>query len=189
MSCPTLCNPMEYSPWNSPGQNTIVGSLFLLQDYFLYPLIISLLLLLPFFWPCCTACGVSVPHQGVNPGSHSESMASKALDHQGVHVPLLYLPYSFVLFRFFSTSHFLLFWYSFFSFYCLFFFSLISFWHFFPHLLSTLLDCFVESHLSFSPGPHDLFLKVLQVSQAFWKFASISLCFYWRPASVLDFTD
>ena len=27
-SCPTLCNPMGYiySPWNSPGQNTGVGS-------------------------------------------------------------------------------------------------------------------------------------------------------------------
>ena len=21
-SCPTLCDPMEYSSWNSPGQNT-----------------------------------------------------------------------------------------------------------------------------------------------------------------------
>ena len=31
-SCPTLCNPMHYySPWNSPGQNTGVGSLSLLQ--------------------------------------------------------------------------------------------------------------------------------------------------------------
>ena len=26
-SCPTLCDPMDYSPWNSPGQNTAVGSL------------------------------------------------------------------------------------------------------------------------------------------------------------------
>ena len=24
--CPTLCNPMEYSPWNSPGHNTGVGT-------------------------------------------------------------------------------------------------------------------------------------------------------------------
>ena len=31
--CPTLCNPME-SPWNSLGQNTEVGSLFLLQGIF-----------------------------------------------------------------------------------------------------------------------------------------------------------
>ena len=30
-SCLTLCNPMGYSPWNSPGQNTEVGSLSLLQ--------------------------------------------------------------------------------------------------------------------------------------------------------------
>ena len=34
-SCPTLCNPMEYSPWNSPDQNTGVGSLSLLQGIFL----------------------------------------------------------------------------------------------------------------------------------------------------------
>ena len=35
-SCPTLCNPMDYtSPWNSPGQNTGVGSLSLLQGVFL----------------------------------------------------------------------------------------------------------------------------------------------------------
>ena len=40
-SCPTLCNPMNYlrphelcSPWNSPGQNTGVGSLSLLQGIF-----------------------------------------------------------------------------------------------------------------------------------------------------------
>ena len=33
-SCLTLCNPMDYSPWNSPGQNTGVGSLFLLQGIF-----------------------------------------------------------------------------------------------------------------------------------------------------------
>ena len=31
--CPTLCNPMDY-PCNSPGQNTEVGSLFLLQGIF-----------------------------------------------------------------------------------------------------------------------------------------------------------
>ena len=31
----TLCNPMDYtSPWNSPGQNTRVGSLSLLQGIF-----------------------------------------------------------------------------------------------------------------------------------------------------------
>ena len=32
--CPTLCYPMDYSPWNSPGQNTGVGSLSLLQGIF-----------------------------------------------------------------------------------------------------------------------------------------------------------
>ena len=33
-SCPTLCNPMDYSPWNFPGQNTGVDSLSLLQGIF-----------------------------------------------------------------------------------------------------------------------------------------------------------
>ena len=34
-SCPTLCNPMDHtSLWNSPGQNTGVGSLSLLQGIF-----------------------------------------------------------------------------------------------------------------------------------------------------------
>ena len=33
-SCPTLCDPIDYSPWNSPGQNTRVGSLSLLQGIF-----------------------------------------------------------------------------------------------------------------------------------------------------------
>ena len=33
-SCPTLCDPMNsYSPWNSPGQNTGVGSHSLLQGH------------------------------------------------------------------------------------------------------------------------------------------------------------
>ena len=32
--CPTLCNSTDCSPWNSPGQNTGVGSLFLLQGIF-----------------------------------------------------------------------------------------------------------------------------------------------------------
>ena len=31
-SCPTLCDPMVCSPWNSPGQNTGVGSFSLLQE-------------------------------------------------------------------------------------------------------------------------------------------------------------
>ena len=35
-SCLTVCHPMDFhSPWNSPGQNTGVGSLFLLQGIFL----------------------------------------------------------------------------------------------------------------------------------------------------------
>ena len=34
-SCPTLCDPMDYnSPWNSPGQNTGVSSLSILQGIF-----------------------------------------------------------------------------------------------------------------------------------------------------------
>ena len=35
--CPTVCDPMDYSPWNSPGQNTGVGSLSVLQAIFLNP--------------------------------------------------------------------------------------------------------------------------------------------------------
>ena len=33
--CPTLYDPTGYSPWNSLGQNTGVGSLSLLQKIFL----------------------------------------------------------------------------------------------------------------------------------------------------------
>ena len=33
-SCPTLCDPVDCSPWNCPGQNTGVGSLSLLQGIF-----------------------------------------------------------------------------------------------------------------------------------------------------------
>ena len=33
-SCLTLCNPMNYTVWNSPGQNTGVSSLSLLQGIF-----------------------------------------------------------------------------------------------------------------------------------------------------------
>ena len=41
--CPTLCDPMDYTrPWNSPGQNTGMGNLSLLQAIF--------------------------PNQGLNPG-------------------------------------------------------------------------------------------------------------------------
>ena len=32
--CPTLCDPMDYSPWNSPDQKTGVGSPSLLQGIF-----------------------------------------------------------------------------------------------------------------------------------------------------------
>ena len=35
--CLTLCNPMDHSPQNSPGQNTGVGSLSLLQGIFPNP--------------------------------------------------------------------------------------------------------------------------------------------------------
>ena len=34
LSCLTLCNHMDCSPWNSPGQNTGVGRLSLLQGIF-----------------------------------------------------------------------------------------------------------------------------------------------------------
>ena len=33
-SCLTICNPMDCSPWNSPGQKSGVGSLSLLQGIF-----------------------------------------------------------------------------------------------------------------------------------------------------------
>ena len=33
-SCTTVCDSMDYSPWNSPGQNTGVGSLSLLRGIF-----------------------------------------------------------------------------------------------------------------------------------------------------------
>ena len=33
-SCPTLCDPKDYSPWDSPGKSTGVGSLSLLQGIF-----------------------------------------------------------------------------------------------------------------------------------------------------------
>ena len=33
-SCPILCDPVDYSSWNSPGQNTGVGCLSLLQGIF-----------------------------------------------------------------------------------------------------------------------------------------------------------
>ena len=33
-SCPTLCDDVQYSPWNSPGKNPGVGCHFLLQGIF-----------------------------------------------------------------------------------------------------------------------------------------------------------
>ena len=33
-SCPILCDPMDYSPWHSPDQNTGAGSLSILQGIF-----------------------------------------------------------------------------------------------------------------------------------------------------------
>ena len=33
-SCPTLCDPIDCSPWNSPGQNTGVGSFSFLHRIF-----------------------------------------------------------------------------------------------------------------------------------------------------------
>ena len=34
LSCVQLCDPCDFSPWNSPGQNTGVGSLYVLQRIF-----------------------------------------------------------------------------------------------------------------------------------------------------------
>ena len=56
--CPTLCNPHGlYSPWNSPGQNTGVGSLSLLQGIF--------------------------PTQGLNPGLPHCRQILYQLNHKG----------------------------------------------------------------------------------------------------------
>ena len=33
-SCPTLCTPLDCSPWNSPGKNTEVGFCDILQGIF-----------------------------------------------------------------------------------------------------------------------------------------------------------
>ena len=56
-SCPTLCDPMDYNPWNSPGQNTGVGSCSLLQGIF--------------------------PTQGSNPGLPHRRQILDCLSHQG----------------------------------------------------------------------------------------------------------
>ena len=54
--CPTLCNPMDfYSPWNSPSQNTGVGSLFPSLGH------------LPLFRGSSFLQGI-FPTQGSNPG-------------------------------------------------------------------------------------------------------------------------
>ena len=55
--CPTLCNPLDCSPWNSPGQNTGVGSLSLLPGIF--------------------------PTQGSNPGLPHCRQVLYQLSHQG----------------------------------------------------------------------------------------------------------
>ena len=56
-SCPSLCDPTDYSPWNSPGQNNGVGSLSLLQGM--------------------------VPTQGSNPGSPAFQADSLPAEPQG----------------------------------------------------------------------------------------------------------
>ena len=56
-SCLTLCDPMDYTAWNSPGQNTGVGSLSLLQGIF--------------------------PTQGSNPGLQHCKKILYQLSHQG----------------------------------------------------------------------------------------------------------
>ena len=56
--CPTLCDPMGYtSPWNSPEQNTGVGSFSLLRGIF--------------------------PTQGLNPGLPHCRWILYELSHQG----------------------------------------------------------------------------------------------------------
>jgi len=65
--CPTLCNPMDCSPWNSPGQNTGVGNLSL-QIF---------------------------PFQGSNPGLPHCRQILYQLSHQGSPRILEWIPYSF----------------------------------------------------------------------------------------------
>ena len=60
-SCLTLWDTMDYSPWNSPGQNTGVGSLSLLQGIFLT--------------------------QGSNPGLPHCRQILYQLSYQGSHLP------------------------------------------------------------------------------------------------------
>ena len=41
-SCLTLCDPVYCSPWKSPGQNTAIGNLSLLQFWRLVPCLLHL---------------------------------------------------------------------------------------------------------------------------------------------------
>ena len=68
-SCPTLCNP---SPWNSPGQNTGVGS-------------------------CCLQQGI-FPTQGSNPGLPHCRQILYCLSHKGSPLFIYNLLYSFIWF-------------------------------------------------------------------------------------------
>ena len=67
--CLTLCDPMEYSPSNSPGQNTGVGSLSLLQGIF--------------------------PTQGLNPGLPQCRQILYQLSHRGSPRMLEWVAYPF----------------------------------------------------------------------------------------------
>ena len=68
-SCPPLCNPMDCSPQNPPGQNTGVGSLSLLQDIF--------------------------PTQGLNPGLPHGRWILYQLSHKGSPRTLKWVAYPF----------------------------------------------------------------------------------------------
>ena len=67
--CLTLCDPMDYSPWNSPGQNTGVGSLSFLQGIF--------------------------PTQGLNPGLPHCGQILYQLSHKGSPTILEWVAYPF----------------------------------------------------------------------------------------------
>ena len=67
--CPTLCDPMDCSPWSSPGQNTRMGSLSLLQGIF--------------------------PTQGSDPGLPHCRWILYQLRHQGSPRILEWVPYPF----------------------------------------------------------------------------------------------
>ena len=66
-SCPTLCDPMDYSPWNSPGQSTGVGYHSLLQGIF--------------------------PSQGSNPGLPNSRQILYHLNHLGSNKILEWIAY------------------------------------------------------------------------------------------------